>query len=32
MSMMTLRQLAHGQVKALEYSLYDINAYHFWKA
>jgi hypothetical protein len=24
-----LRQLAHGQVKALEYSRYDINAYHF---
>jgi hypothetical protein len=25
-----LRQLAHGQVKALEYSCYDINEYHFW--
>jgi hypothetical protein len=25
-----LRQLAHGQVKALEYSPYDINGYHFW--
>jgi hypothetical protein len=25
-----LRQLAHGQVKALEYSRYDINEYHFW--
>jgi hypothetical protein len=25
-----LRQLAHGQVKALEYSRYDINGYHFW--
>jgi hypothetical protein len=24
-----LRQLAHGQVKALEYSCYDINGYHF---
>jgi hypothetical protein len=24
-----LRQLAHGQVKALEYSHYDINGYHF---
>jgi hypothetical protein len=24
-----LRQLAHGQVKALEYSRYDINKYHF---
>jgi hypothetical protein len=24
-----LRQLAHGQVKALEYSRYDINGYHF---
>jgi hypothetical protein len=23
------RQLAHGQVKALEYSRYDINGYHF---
>jgi hypothetical protein len=27
-----LRQLAHGQVKALEYSSYDINGYHFWMA
>jgi hypothetical protein len=27
-----LRQLAHGQVKALEYSRYDINRYHFWTA
>jgi hypothetical protein len=25
-----LRQLAHCQVKALEYSRYDINGYHFW--
>jgi hypothetical protein len=25
-----LRQLPHGQVKALEYSRYDINGYHFW--
>jgi hypothetical protein len=25
-----LRQLTHGQVKALEYSCYDINGYHFW--
>jgi hypothetical protein len=25
-----LRQLAHGQVKALEYSHYDINEYRFW--
>jgi hypothetical protein len=24
-----LRQLAHGQVKALEYSHYDIHRYHF---
>jgi hypothetical protein len=24
-----LQQLAHGQVKALEYSHYDINRYHF---
>jgi hypothetical protein len=24
-----LRQLAHGQVKALEYSRYDINGCHF---
>jgi hypothetical protein len=24
-----LRQLSHGQVKALEYSHYDINGYHF---
>jgi hypothetical protein len=24
-----LRQLPLGQVKALEYSLYDINGYHF---
>jgi hypothetical protein len=24
-----LRQLSHGQVKALEYSHYDINIYHF---
>jgi hypothetical protein len=27
-----LRQLAHDQVKALEYSCYDINEYHFWTA
>jgi hypothetical protein len=27
-----LRQLAHGQVKALEYSRYDINGYHFQTA
>jgi hypothetical protein len=27
-----LRQLAHGQVKALEYSCYDINGYRFWTA
>jgi hypothetical protein len=27
-----LRQLSHGQVKALEYSHYDINGYHFWMA
>jgi hypothetical protein len=25
-----LRQLSHGQVKALEYSRYDINRYCFW--
>jgi hypothetical protein len=25
-----LRQLSHSQVKALEYSRYDINGYHFW--
>jgi hypothetical protein len=25
-----LRQLSLGQVKALEYSRYDINGYHFW--
>jgi hypothetical protein len=25
-----LRQLSLGQVKALEYSCYDINGYHFW--
>jgi hypothetical protein len=25
-----LRQLAHGQVKALEYSRYDVNGYRFW--
>jgi hypothetical protein len=24
-----LRQLAHGQVKAVEYSRYSINGYHF---
>jgi hypothetical protein len=24
-----LRQLSHGQIKALEYSHYDINGYHF---
>jgi DNA polymerase II large subunit len=24
-----LRQLSHGQVKALEYSCYDINGYYF---
>jgi hypothetical protein len=23
-------QLSHGQVKALKYSRYDINGYHFW--
>jgi hypothetical protein len=27
-----LLQLAHGQVKALEYSRYDINGYHFQTA
>jgi hypothetical protein len=27
-----LRQLAHDQVKALEYSRYDINRYCFWTA
>jgi hypothetical protein len=27
-----LRQLSHGQVKALEYSHYDINGYHFQMA
>jgi hypothetical protein len=27
-----LQQLAHGQVKAMEYSCYDINGYHFWMA
>jgi hypothetical protein len=27
-----LRQLAHGQVKALEYSRYDINKYRFQTA
>jgi hypothetical protein len=27
-----LRQLAHGQVKALEYSHYDINGYRFQTA
>jgi hypothetical protein len=27
-----LRQLSLGQVKALEYSCYDINGYHFWTA
>jgi hypothetical protein len=27
-----LKRLAHGQVKALEYSRYDINRYHFWTA
>jgi hypothetical protein len=27
-----LQQLAHGQVKPLEYSRYDINEYRFWKA
>jgi hypothetical protein len=25
-----LRQLSHDQVKALEYSRYNINGYHFW--
>jgi hypothetical protein len=25
-----MRQLSLGQVKALEYDLYDINGYHFW--
>jgi hypothetical protein len=25
-----LRQLSHGQVKALENSRYGINGYHFW--
>jgi hypothetical protein len=27
-----LRQLAHGQVKSLKYSRYDINEYRFWTA
>jgi hypothetical protein len=27
-----LRQLSLGQVKALEYSHYDINGYCFWTA
>jgi hypothetical protein len=27
-----LRQLSHGQFKALEYSRYDINGYYFWTA
>jgi hypothetical protein len=27
-----LRQLSLGQVKALKYSHYDINGYHFWTA
>jgi hypothetical protein len=27
-----LRQLSLGQVKALKYSCYDINGYHFWAA
>jgi hypothetical protein len=27
-----LRQLSLGQVKALEYSRYNINEYHFWMA
>jgi hypothetical protein len=27
-----LRQLSLSQVKALEYSRYDINGYHFWTA
>jgi hypothetical protein len=27
-----LRQLSHGQVRALEYSHYDINGYRFWTA
>jgi hypothetical protein len=27
-----LRQLSLGQVKALEYSRYDINGYHLWTA
>jgi hypothetical protein len=27
-----LRQLSLGQVKALEYSHYNINEYHFWTA
>jgi hypothetical protein len=27
-----LRQLAHGQVKALDYSRYDINGYRFQTA
>jgi hypothetical protein len=27
-----LRQLSHGQVKALKYSRYDINGYRFWTA
>jgi hypothetical protein len=25
-----LRQLSLGQIKALKYSCYDINRYHFW--
>jgi hypothetical protein len=25
-----LRRLAHGEVKSLEYSRYDINEYHLW--
>jgi hypothetical protein len=27
-----MRQLSLGPVKALEYSRYDINGYHFWTA
>jgi hypothetical protein len=27
-----LRQLSLGQIKALKYSRYDINRYHFWTA
>jgi hypothetical protein len=27
-----LRQLSHDQVKALKYSIYDVNGYHFQTA